>query len=119
MVKYRSMFALILVFAWTAIPALACLPNATMTQAEMACCKKMAGDCSMGAGQHPCCKTKAEQPRPVATLDRTATQIDLRVVALLRDVSLEPERTLDWAGTRELRGLPPPAPPGLNSVLRI
>ena len=67
MAKCRSMFVFVLVLAWTAIPALACLPSATMTQAEMACCKKMAGDCHMGAGQHPCCKTKVDRATPVAT----------------------------------------------------
>jgi hypothetical protein len=64
MAKCRSMFVFVLVFTWTAVPALACLPNAAMTQAEMACCKKMAGDCHMGAGEHSCCKTKAERAIP-------------------------------------------------------
>ena len=45
----RSIFAFGLVLLWMAMPALACLPNAAMTQVEMACCKKMAGDCHMGA----------------------------------------------------------------------
>jgi len=39
-----------------------------MTQSEMACCKKMAGDCRMGAEQHPCCKTVSSAPSPVASL---------------------------------------------------
>jgi len=68
MATWRSIFAFALVCTWTAIPALACLPNASMTQAEMACCKKMTGDCHMGPSQHPCCKTKAEQPTPLALL---------------------------------------------------
>jgi hypothetical protein len=113
------MFVFVLVFTWTAISALACLPNPSMTQAEMACCKKMAGDCHMGAGEHPCCKTKAERATPVATLDRTAIQIHPYVVVTVLDVSILPEPTLDRADSTELRGLPPPAPPGLNPVLRI
>ena len=119
MAKCRSMFVLVLVFAWTAMPALACLPNATMTQAEMACCKKMVGDCHMGIGQHPCCKTKVDREIPIATLDRTATQIHPYVVATLFDLTLFSSPTLDRADTSELRGLPPPSPPGLNSILRI
>jgi hypothetical protein len=119
MAKCRSFFALILVFAWMAAPALACLPNPTMTQAEMACCKKMAGDCHMGAGQHPCCKTTLQKAAPVAALDRTANQIHPYVVATLLKVVFLPKPALDSASSIELRGLPPPAPPGLTSVLRI
>jgi hypothetical protein len=117
--KCRSMFVFVLVFTWTAVPALACLPNAAMTQAEMACCKKMAGDCHMGAGEHPCCKTKAERSTPVATLDRNATQIQPHVVAILLEAKFLPEPELERADSHEFRGLPPPAPPGLNPVLRI
>jgi integrase len=39
-----------------------------MTEAEMACCKKMAGDCNMGTGQHPCCKTVSNAPLSVASI---------------------------------------------------
>jgi|ERR1700727_1868655 hypothetical protein len=119
MAKCRPFFALILVFAWMAAPALACLPNPTMTQAEMACCKKMAGDCQMGVGRHPCCKTTLQKAAPVAALDRSTNQIRPYVVAtLLKGVFLA-EPTLDSASSIEPRGLPPPAPPGLNPVLRI
>jgi hypothetical protein len=119
MAKCRSMFVFVLVLAWTAIPALACLPSASMTQAEMACCKQMAGDCHMGAGQHPCCTTKVDRATPVATLDRTTTQINPHVIATSSEMTLLPKPTLHRAATSELRGLPPPTPPGLNSVLRI
>src|SRR6267142_7009975 len=113
MAKCRSMFVFVLVFTWTAIPALACLPNATRTQAEMACCKKMAGDCHMSAGQqHPCCETKVEPVTPVATLDRTNVQIHPYIVATLLDATFLPEPTIDRAASSDLRGLPPPAPPG-------
>lgn len=119
MAKCRSMFVVVIVFTWTAVPALACLPNAAMTQAEMACCKKTAGDCHMGAGEHSCCKTKAERATPVATLDRTAIQIHPYVVITLLEVTFLPEPKLERADHNEFRGLPPPAPPGLNPILRI
>ena len=96
------MFAFVVVLAWTAIPALACLPNATMTQAEMACCK-----------------TKVEQPTSVAVVDRTATHVHPFIVATLLDVALLPEPGLNRVGPSMSRDLPPPAPPGLSSVLRI
>jgi hypothetical protein len=78
----------------------------------------MAGDCHMGASQHPCCKTKVEQPTPVAIPDRTTIHIPYVVMALPY-VPLLAEPTLDQKSGRELRGLPPPAPPGPSSVLRI
>jgi hypothetical protein len=72
----------------------------------------------MGASQHPCCKTKVEQPTPVATPDRTTIHIPDSVAALLY-IPLLAEPTFDRRNNRELRRLEPPAPPGLNSVLRI
>jgi hypothetical protein len=119
MAKCRSTFVMVLIFAWTAIPALACLPNATMTRAEMACCKDMAGDCHMGVGQHPCCETQVEQPTPVATLDRTATQIRPFVVVALLGATILLPPILECVGSTELLDLSSPAPPGQNSVLRI
>ena len=109
---------LLLLFVWTALPVFACLPNATMTQAEMACCKKMAGDCHMGAAAHPCCKTNVVRTTP-ANFDRTATQIHPFVTATFLAVTSLPEPILNVTSRTELRGLPPPAPPGLSSVLRI
>jgi hypothetical protein len=119
MAKCRPMLVFVLIFTWTAIPALACLPNQSMTQAEMACCKKMAGDCHRGVGQHPCCNTKVQQAAPVATLDRTAARIHPYVAVAWLDVALAPEPTPDRAASSELRALPSPAPPGLNPILRI
>jgi hypothetical protein len=119
MAKCRSMFAFLLVFAWTAVPALACFPNPTMTQAEMACCKKMAGECHMGVGAHPCCRTNVDRAAPVATIDRATTQIHPHFVAALLALTLMPEPTLNAERVTEFRGLPPPMPPGLNLVLRI
>jgi hypothetical protein len=119
MARCRSMLVFLLLFSWTAIPALACFPNASMTQAEMACCKKMAGDCHRGAGAHPCCKTNVERTTSVATLDRTATQIHPFVVAIFSTVTTLPEPILNTISRPEFHGLLPPAPPGLNPVLRI
>jgi hypothetical protein len=62
----RSIFVLLL-FLWVAAPVLACLPSAAMTDAEMACCKKMAGDCDMGSGNHSCCQHSLSAAPTVAT----------------------------------------------------
>jgi hypothetical protein len=117
-VKYRSLVVFALLAVWTGIPALACLPTQGMTQAEMDCCKKMAGDCQKGAGQHPCCKTSANRTPTVAKVERNVSiQPDVPVALLETAFSFEP--ALSRAPNSEKLGLPPPAPPGLTSILRI
>lgn len=115
----RSILGFGLVLLWMAMPALACLPNTAMTQAETDCCKKMAGDCHMGAGEHPCCKTTVGRGTLVASLDGVATQIHPYIVVTSLYLVTLPKPVLDRAGGIELTGQPPPAPPGLNPVLRI
>ena len=119
MARCRSVMVLGLLAVWLAIPALACLPNSQMTAAEMACCKKMAGDCQMGSGQHPCCRTIANRPQPVAAT-QPIPQI-LPSVAVSADVVMGPvPSTLTAPAEAHVNlGLPPPAPPGLHSILRI
>jgi hypothetical protein len=119
MARWRSIVGLSLVAVWLATPALACLPNPHMTDVEMACCKKMAGDCQMGTGQHPCCKTASNAPALVASIqpisdlhpDFASVAGVVIVVPLLSRSEVESEQ-IDL-------GLPPPAPPGQNSILRI
>lgn len=119
MAKCRSIFAFAMVLLWAAMPALACLPSQKMSSAEMACCKKMAYDCHMGVGQHPCCKMTVSRNAPVANIERTAPNIQLHVVATLLHIAPLPAPKLDRTLASDHLGLPPPAPPGLNSVLRI
>ena len=119
MVKYRSLVVFALLVVWTAIPALACLPTQGMTQAEMACCKKMAGDCQKGAGQHPCCETSVNRTPSVAKIEGNISQVQPYVSATLLETALLPEPTLSHVSDSEKLGLPPPAPPALNSILRI
>ena len=57
-----------------------------MTQAEMACCKKMAGDCENGAAQHPCCKTSVNVTPTVAKVERNVSQIQPDVPAALNGI---------------------------------
>src|SRR2546421_414728 len=51
-------------------PAITCLTSHQMPQAETDCCKKMAGDCHRGAGEHPCCKTTSKVDPPIATVQK-------------------------------------------------
>jgi hypothetical protein len=118
MVRCRSIIVLSLLALWLATPALACLPGSQMTDAEMACCKKMAGNCHMGTGQHPCCKTVSTAPASIASIQPVSPfHVGFAVIAaaLVVDVSSVSQAEPEQIGL----GLPPPAPPGHNSILRI
>ncbi len=67
-VLHRAPFAFLAIFLWMAAPLLACLPNSSMTRAEMDCCKKMAGNCEMGGSNHKCCDTTANHSASPATI---------------------------------------------------
>jgi hypothetical protein len=114
----RSIVVFALLAIWLSTPALACLPNPQMTQAEMDCCKKMAGDCSMGSGKHPCCKSFTTTPSPIPSVQaKVLLQPCFTLVALVPDIAFDLR-----AGTESSHlpiGLPPPAPPGTDSILRI
>src|SRR6266513_1619893 len=118
MARWRCTLAFILLLVWTATPALACLPSPTMTQAEMACCKKMAGDCHMGSNNHPCCK-RVSSVDPLVPKIQPIPQVqpDLSAVTSVYIQQVSPSG--DFVLTQVGLGLPPPAPPGPNSILRI
>jgi hypothetical protein len=118
MAKVRPIVVLCLLGLWMTAPVLACLPTHQMTQSEMACCKKMAGDCHMGSAQHPCCKTAPTVNAPVATVGPTM-QIHLSVAVASFAPSALIESTTESEIAHAYLGLPPPAPPGPNSILRI
>jgi hypothetical protein len=118
MVKARPIVVLALLTLWMAVPVLACLPTHQMTQAEMACCKKMAGDCQMGSAKHPCCKTAPTVNAPVATVAPISQHHpSVAVVGFTPSFQFEPKAEGEVAQAH--LGLPPPAPPGPNSILRI
>ncbi len=108
-----------LICLWIGSPALACLPNAQMTAAEMACCKKMAGDCHMGMGQHPCCKTVSIAPSPVALVQSAGAHVHPSFAVAPLTATFEVVSVSTGESAQVYLGLPPPAPPGPNSILRI
>src|SRR5215467_7656784 len=114
----RSVVVLALLATWVATPALACLPKPQMTKTEMDCCKKMSGDCTMGARNHPCCKIVSTAPTPVASIQANVQfQPVVTFLALVHFVEFDLRTE---AGLTLLQvGLPPPAPPGTDSVLKI
>jgi hypothetical protein len=110
---------LLLAFLWASAPVLACLRSAAMTDAEMACCKKMVGNCEMGGGNHSCCNTTANTSQAVtATVQNPQVQQPLIVVAVslsfysfIADASNEGVHVADSSI--------PISPPVLQSILRI
>jgi hypothetical protein len=116
--RVRLIVVVILVTLWTVTPALACLPTSQMTPLEMDCCKKMAGDCHMGAGAHPCCKTVPKATSSVAAVRPTADFHPGVAVVSCSD-SFQPAPLAAGEVAQVYLGLPPPAPPGPNSILRI
>ncbi len=100
-------------------PLLTCLPTPAMTDAEMACCKKMADNCDMGAGNHSCCKTTTNGPQLVAATAGNA-QINLSdylvaVPFLLAGVKVGLASEDVWIVPSAISI----SPPGSQSILRI
>jgi len=118
--RVTQAIAILSVLVWALNPLLACTFSARqMTMEEMACCKKMAGDCGMAAGHHPCCKTTIESNRvPIGAAGkvvRVQPPIEMSFdVPVIRPILL---LIADLVVPSE--GLSPPAPPGRTSILRI
>jgi hypothetical protein len=114
----RSIFVLLL-FLWVAAPVLACLPTAAMTDAEMACCKKMAGECDMGSGNHSCCQHTISATPTVATAVQSSQPDLLALAKTTADIygEFSPEH-YDEALQRTACA-PETAPLDLKLILRI
>jgi hypothetical protein len=90
-----------------------------MTPAEMECCKKMAGDCDMGGGDHKCCDKTVNHAAPTAVIANNVTSHMPALLMLVIDDRLDvPERQVvnepfSFLTARSL------SPPGFSNVLRI
>lgn len=72
----------------------------------------------MGSHSHPCCEKNVDQPSPVATVQQLhVLQVVFTPVTSVVQAICLPVRSGE-SHTPAL-GLPPPSPPGLNSILRI
>jgi hypothetical protein len=118
-VPIRRSILLLLAFLWASAPVLACLRSAAMTDAEMACCKKMVGNCEMGAGNHSCCNTTVNTSQAVTvTVQNPQVQLPFVVAGVLLPFHIS---TADVArdGVRIGHSVIPISPPGSQSILRI
>jgi hypothetical protein len=120
MAKSRSIMIVGVIMLWTAMPALACLPTPAMTQAEMACCKKMAGDCQMGSDHHSCCKTEVRRTSSFlkSTSQTVTAPIDSSLVVPVITTADVTRETLGGLALTLVHS-PPESPPFSPTILRI
>jgi hypothetical protein len=119
-VTIRRCIFLLLALLWASAPLLACLPSAAMTDAEMACCKKMAGNCEMGAGNHSCCQTTLNTSQIVAAAEQNPqAQPPSIMVGVLSSVFNGSITDVASEGVHVAYSFIPISPPGLQSILRI
>ncbi|MEQ1353426.1 MAG: hypothetical protein ABLT11_05370 [Candidatus Acidiferrum sp.] len=118
-VMIRRFIFVVAAVIWVAAPVLACVPKAAMTDAEMACCQKMGGECDMGVGNHACCKDSMHRaPGAAVVAQNLQTDVPLAAIAAVADVY--DEIFAEYVGGDFLVhvGLPG-LPLELNSILRI
>jgi hypothetical protein len=108
-------------FAWTLLPAIACAADfRQMTEPEMACCKKMAGKCDMGAGQHSCCEQTVHSQDPAKAI--VTQSFHLQNAVVISAVTINAAELPSCSGFQEVKsndGSPPESPPGSITILRI
>src|SRR5215470_5363239 len=108
---WRSIVASILAAVWALALPLACLPNASMTPAEMECCKKMAGNCDMGGGNHKCCDTTINHAAPSAAIVHNTVPHE-PVLAVISEVRVDVPQLEPLEETTSSLATISPSPPG-------
>jgi hypothetical protein len=95
------------------------LPTPSITDAEMACCRKMAGNCDMGSGNHSCCKTTMNDSQlAIAIAQNPHVQLQDSLIAvpiLLTAVKIDFAREYVRATASPI----PISPPGSQPILKI
>lgn len=113
--------AVAVLFAWTLLPAIACAADLRqMSEPEMACCKKMAGKCDMGVGQHSCCDQSVHSQDPTRAVFTQTFQ--LQHLLQVSSVVLIDARDNLLSGRSQLitdDASPPESPPASVTILRI
>src|SRR5947209_18131453 len=112
---------LAVLFAWTLLPAAACAADMRqMNEPEMACCKKMAGKCDMGTGQHSCCDQSVHSQDPTrSVLTQTFQLQHLLQVSSLALVDARDDSLIGPSQVISENASPPESPPGSITILRI
>ena len=120
MSKTRSTLALVLLFLWTAAPALRCLvPGESLTAEEQACCKSMGGQCdNSSASEHPCCKRATSTTQPALATSHATVATSAQVVVSIPPV-IQSLVEQGFASAWLVDPSPPPNHVEASSVLRI
>jgi hypothetical protein len=111
--------AIVALCSLIASPLFACLPNSSMTPAEMECCKKMAGRCDMGGGNHKCCDTTVNRPAPSAMLAHNSSASDFSLPTVVWTDWSVPSEVSAHPSFGQSAALISPSPPGFLVSLRI
>jgi hypothetical protein len=90
-----------------------------MTAAEIECCKKMAGNCDMGGGNHKCCDVMVNHGVPVAAIVHSSGLHALAVPMILTDARIElaAPRLAERIVASIVQASP--SPPGSTTALRL
>jgi len=118
-VSFRRPILFMLAMLLATASLLTCLPTPAMTDAEMACCKKMAGNCDMDAGNHSCCKTTVSVTQSVAMIVQHqqvhVSPVPVNVSTLFTNSNAD----IAFDSIRVTPSPIPISPPGLQTILRI
>ena len=114
--------ALVLALSVFASPLVACLqPDATLTNEERECCRKMAGECGKMPTSHSCCKTTVRDTDPYLSNSRVQisalAQATVPVLPASEIIGL-PDLISQFVISSDAHA-PPESPPLTTSVLRI
>ena len=106
--------AALLVF-WALSSVAICVASTRAEAEAMACCQP--ADCEMSAmsAQHPCCALQSNPSQPSANPVVPAGHFADRIATVVTPAQHKAGAT----STSALAAIPPDAPPGCNSILRI
>jgi hypothetical protein len=118
-VNCRPLTALCVAQLALATTLLACVPNPSMTRAEMECCRKMAGNCDMGNGNHKCCNVTVNRSAPVAAIAHSYNVHKIAAPMIVVDTRDEGSSPRVAASINSPLALFSSSPPGFPTVLRL
>jgi len=115
----RRVTAVVVTLLCLAATLLACLPQSAMSEDEMACCKRMAGNCEMGGGHHKCCETTVNRAGVAPAVAPSSTSHDLPLQATITNFVTMAASVQELSGglfVREI--LPSSSPPETLFILK-
>jgi len=115
-VKARSTLVVLMLLLWTAAPALRCFSQ-SLTAAEQACCKAMAGACS-NMSNHSCCEKIQSGTQP-AVITASVSEQNFVATEALAFTAADLGRQLQFTNNTVIAASPPVPPSASTTVLRI